>query len=236
MFAQVPLMVPVSEAAHAWQVPLHAVLQQKLFTQRPLAHCEPVLHGVPLAAPGRQVPDAPGFMHWFGDTQSATDVHAVLHAVLLAQRKPPGQAPDDPATHVPVPLHVAPLVSALPEHAAEPHVVPLGTLLQAEALAAGVQTWQALAGLTWLAAYDTPAMTQPAPASEPDSGGASAATSATASLTSTATTSWTTSLTVTSIAPTSTTVVSGKTSADVSAIVVSPPPSLGAASASTVPS
>jgi hypothetical protein len=228
MFAQVPLAVPVSEAAHAWQVPLHAVLQQKLFTQRPLAHCEPMVQGVPLAAPGRQVPDAPGFMHWFGDTQSATDVHAVLHAVLLAQRKPPGQAPEDPATHVPVPLHVAPLISVLPEHAAAPHVVPVGRLLQAEALAAGVQTWQALAGSTWLAAYDTPAMTQPAPASEPDSGGASAATSAT--------TSWTTSLTVTSIAPTSTTVVSGKTSADVSAIVVSPPASPGAASASTVPS
>lgn len=34
----VPLVPPVSAFEHAWQVPLHAVLQQKPFAQLPLTH------------------------------------------------------------------------------------------------------------------------------------------------------------------------------------------------------
>lgn len=51
--------------------------------------------------------------------------HAVLHAVPLAQMKPPVQAAPVPAVQVPVPLQVPAGVSVLPEHEAVPHEVLL---------------------------------------------------------------------------------------------------------------
>jgi hypothetical protein len=51
MSPHVPLVPPVSAAEHAWQVPVHATLQQKPFAQKPVSHVVPVEHAVPLAAP-----------------------------------------------------------------------------------------------------------------------------------------------------------------------------------------
>jgi hypothetical protein len=51
MFAQVPLVPPVSAAEHAMQVPVHVVLQQKSFAQWPLLHWPSMVHAVPSAPP-----------------------------------------------------------------------------------------------------------------------------------------------------------------------------------------
>jgi hypothetical protein len=57
-------------------------------------------------------------------SQSASDVQAVLHAVALAQTKPPGQAVGLPATQVPEPLQAL-VVIWPPPHEAVPQLVPL---------------------------------------------------------------------------------------------------------------
>jgi hypothetical protein len=51
MLEQTPSAPPVRALEQAWQVPLHAELQQKLFTQKPRAHWVPRVQGVPLAPP-----------------------------------------------------------------------------------------------------------------------------------------------------------------------------------------
>jgi hypothetical protein len=47
----VPFVPPVNAAAHAWQVPLHAIAQQNPVTQNPVAHSPPPVQAVPFAAP-----------------------------------------------------------------------------------------------------------------------------------------------------------------------------------------
>ena len=59
------------------------------------------------------------------EAQSGSEPHEVRHAVVLAQTKPPAQAPVVPLAHVPEPVHVLAVVSVLPVHAAAPpHTVP----------------------------------------------------------------------------------------------------------------
>jgi hypothetical protein len=71
------------------------------------------------------VPDGPGFEQYVPAVswQSLSDAHAVLHAVRLAQTKPPGQPLGVPATHPPVPLQADAVSWPLPH--AVPHDVPL---------------------------------------------------------------------------------------------------------------
>jgi hypothetical protein len=108
---QVPSEPPVSAAVHAWHVPVHAVLQQTPLAQKPLPHWLLPVHGSPMA-PMAHVPEGPGFIQVsLADSQSALDVHEVLHDVALAQARPPPQAAVVPAMHVPVPLHVLAAVS-----------------------------------------------------------------------------------------------------------------------------
>lgn len=51
-------------ALHAWQVPVHATLQQKPSTQNPLWHCEAAVHAVP-----------------FGASQAPAPLHCVVHSL-----------------------------------------------------------------------------------------------------------------------------------------------------------
>jgi hypothetical protein len=62
MFAHVPLVPPVNAAAQAWQVPVHAVLQQNPLAQKPLLHWSVAVHDAPSAAMATQVPAAPGLL------------------------------------------------------------------------------------------------------------------------------------------------------------------------------
>jgi hypothetical protein len=64
----------------------------------------------------------------FTDAHSAFEVHDVMHAVALAQIKPPPQAVVVPGLQVPVPLQVPAVVSMLVLllHAAGTHEVPDG--------------------------------------------------------------------------------------------------------------
>lgn len=74
-----PLAAPVSAAAHALQLPVHAVSQHTPSTQLPLAHSGPAAHTVPSVfgvthtVPIQALPAA----------QSRFDVHDVLHTVAL---------------------------------------------------------------------------------------------------------------------------------------------------------
>jgi hypothetical protein len=52
--------VPVSALEQALQVAVHAVLQQKPLTQKPLAHWLGEVHALPWPWVGRQVPVGPG--------------------------------------------------------------------------------------------------------------------------------------------------------------------------------
>jgi hypothetical protein len=103
-----------SVAPHAPPIGLHVAAQQcvpvpatpQLFG---MLHWSFELHAAPALPFATHVPFAPGLLQntpvpW----QSASEAHAVLHAVALAQTKPPAQgaaAPD--AAHVPAPLQVA---------------------------------------------------------------------------------------------------------------------------------
>ncbi len=53
---QVPSAPPVAAAEHAWHWPLHAELQQKPLTQKPLVHWLPPEHGEPWPSLGVHVP------------------------------------------------------------------------------------------------------------------------------------------------------------------------------------
>jgi hypothetical protein len=74
---QTPLAWAVFEPAHAMQLPVHAVSQQKPSTQAPVEHCEGSVQAEPwpftvVQTPPRQKKP---------ETQSRFDVHEVLHAV-----------------------------------------------------------------------------------------------------------------------------------------------------------
>jgi hypothetical protein len=47
---------PFFATVHAWQSPLHGVLQQTPSTQEPEAHCAPVMHAPPFATGVTQAP------------------------------------------------------------------------------------------------------------------------------------------------------------------------------------
>jgi hypothetical protein len=68
--------------------------------QTPLVHCEFALHTEPAPTVAPQVPEAPGLKQMSPDAQSELEAHAVLHAVALAQMKPPGHAAGEPVLHV----------------------------------------------------------------------------------------------------------------------------------------
>ncbi len=113
-----PSAAPVIAAAHALQLPVHAVSQHTPSTQLPLAHSEPAAHTVPLVfgathvVPTQALPGA----------QSATDVHDVLHVVV-----PHAYAPHDVVLavwHVPAPSQVLAGVCVVPLHDAVPQLVP----------------------------------------------------------------------------------------------------------------
>jgi len=56
MGAQAPLGSPVSASEHAMQVPLHAELQHRPPTQKPLRHWLLAVHAAPDASSGTQAP------------------------------------------------------------------------------------------------------------------------------------------------------------------------------------
>jgi hypothetical protein len=64
-----------------------------------------VAPGPPFAT---HIPDAPGLAQYvvLDDWQSPSPLHAVLHALLVAQMKPPGHPAADALVHVPVPSHI----------------------------------------------------------------------------------------------------------------------------------
>ena len=63
-------------SAHDWQVPVHAVRQQKPWLQFPLTHSA----AEPQAVPEGFLPQAPP-LHVFGLTQSALEPHVARHAL-----------------------------------------------------------------------------------------------------------------------------------------------------------
>ena len=124
MFAQVPVAEPVSAIVHATQVPVQAVLQQTPPTQKPLEHwrSSPPVHAWPFACAATHWPDA--LQYWLALSQSVSAAQLVLHAVALAQMKPPAQAAVLPPLQVPLPLQVLAAVSSPLLHDGFPHVVP----------------------------------------------------------------------------------------------------------------
>jgi hypothetical protein len=116
-------------APHVPAVGLHALAQQLPLPARPhtlLVHWLLPVHA-PVTSLAMQVPLPPGFAQKLvlGDTQSPSPPHAVLHAVPLAQMKPPAHGPAVPAVQPPALLHVPAGVSDEPEHDAVPHDVEL---------------------------------------------------------------------------------------------------------------
>jgi hypothetical protein len=115
-------VVSQSVAPHAPVVGLHAAVQQWVpVPETPQTfelHWSFAVHALPAAPVETQVPEAPGFMQKApGPSQSASEAQAVLHAVALAQTKPPGHAAVVPATQV-LEGQVAAVVSIPPEHEA----------------------------------------------------------------------------------------------------------------------
>jgi hypothetical protein len=110
--------------------PTHAAVQHSPVTatsQTPDAHWLLAVHAPPFAV-WTQVPDAPGFWQTKPvPSQSLLEAHAVLHAVGLAQTKPPWQAAVTPATHAPLPLQAPALVSWPLLHDAPPQGIPEAT-------------------------------------------------------------------------------------------------------------
>ena len=94
---------------------------------RPLVHWLLPPHDAPAPPLATHVPDAPGFKQKLalGETQSLSLAHDVLHAVALAQMKPPAHGPCVPALQPPALLHVPAGVSMPPEQDALPHEVVL---------------------------------------------------------------------------------------------------------------
>jgi hypothetical protein len=91
---------PVSAFVHAWQVPLQALLQQTLFTQKPFVHWLALVQACPFARFAAQAPV------WHSPlTQSASAPQVGdLHAVADAQNTPPGQALAAGVEQAPAPL------------------------------------------------------------------------------------------------------------------------------------
>jgi hypothetical protein len=108
-------------APQAATVALHDAVQQwpvPVVPHLPLVHWVFAEHTEPAASVETQVPEAPGFWQTRPDWQSLFEAHAVLHAVALAQMKPPAQGAAVPATHVFEALQVAAGVSVEPLHEA----------------------------------------------------------------------------------------------------------------------
>lgn len=93
----------------------------------PLRHWLLAVHGVVAAPLATQVPVAPGVAQYLVvPWQSASTVHAVLHAVALAQAKPPAQGAAEPGVQEPVPLHEPAPVRMPAAQAAAPQLVLMG--------------------------------------------------------------------------------------------------------------
>lgn len=153
MFAQVPSVPPVRAAAHAWQVPEHAVLQHTPAAQWVPAHCASVVHAAPFALRVHlfdwQVPpvgQSPSTLH---STQvplpSQTAPPLSVHVVPLAAFAVPQQpvvhvfvthevvcaAHVDAAVHAVPPSHAVPVsgVPVSPEPVSGAPVSTIGTVV-----------------------------------------------------------------------------------------------------------
>jgi hypothetical protein len=121
------LQVPTAPATlQAWQVPVHALLQQTPRTQKPERQSPAAAHRPPASALGAQTP--PGAQYAFG-AQSAAVVQAVLQAPV-----PQAKGAQDDASagrHMPVPLQVRAALSMTPLQLAAPHSRPAAYCRQA---------------------------------------------------------------------------------------------------------
>jgi hypothetical protein len=117
---------------------VHADVQQwvpvPLAPHFPLVHWSPDEHAPPAACFATHVPLGPGFRQKAaGSSQSVSPPHAVLHAVTLAQMKPPAHGAGEPVLHAPEPSQVPPAVSMPFAHAGWPHERPGAGYLHAPA-------------------------------------------------------------------------------------------------------
>jgi hypothetical protein len=117
MHPPVPLQ-PVAPQAPEVSQAIAQQLPMPVVPQTPLVHWLLELHESPAGFFALQ---APAEQKLLEDAQSASVVHEVLHAVELAQTKPPGQGAVAPALQVPEPLHAPAAVSMAPLHEGEPH-------------------------------------------------------------------------------------------------------------------
>lgn len=120
----VPLGPVLTSALHAWHAIVHAELQQRPSTQKPVAHWSAAAHGAPPASVGTQVPLGPGFEQYVPVAQSLSAVQAPSQAVALPQSTPLGQGAAAPAgVQLPAASQVRAGVSMLPVHDAGAHCV-----------------------------------------------------------------------------------------------------------------
>ena len=116
--------MPVCPLVQPWQVPVHALLQQKPSAQKPVVHSSAAVQEPPWALLATQ---APAEQYVPDSVQSPSKPHMVSHALPpLAQTRPLGQGWGVPAVHVPVPLQRPVGVQMSPEQVCVPHSKPVG--------------------------------------------------------------------------------------------------------------
>jgi len=121
--AQVP---GLALSAHDWQVPVQALMQQTPCWQKPEAHSSAVVQVVPGVLRAQEP-----VLQTYGETQSASAVQVVLHAVALPHVRFPAQPPIVAGLHSPAPSQVWADVNVETEQDGAAHCVPLTNLRQA---------------------------------------------------------------------------------------------------------
>ena len=101
-------------------MPVQALMQQTLCWQNPEAHSAAVVQVVPGVLRAQEP-----VLQTYGDTQSASAVQVVLHAVALAQVRFAAQPPVVAGLQTPAPSQVCAVVNVEPEQEAGAHCVPL---------------------------------------------------------------------------------------------------------------